>query len=441
MVYPFTKNRLKMFRYILLFIVITFPTYRTAIAALGQRHILFSKNVYDSKAESFKKAYLLVKDGVILSIQNNYQKKKDDVYYDYSSQYIIPGLIDAHTHLFLTDNSYDKDFPIELIKNSKQDPKERKSLGKNRAMAYLKGGFTTVRDLGNSGYFLAKSLSEQSRSLKNKIPRIFFSGPGLCVLKCQFHHHASDYLVNKEYKVINEKTDIDKVINFYKEMKVSQIKIYLDNIPSTGFMGEKLLEKILASVKKFDLKVAAHAIDTESIKLAMKYKIHTLEHGYDLNSNHFSNFYQKNTILVPTDLGIPEQLSVLKNQIHFKKERVKQQINDYIRKRGGRLVLAKENSMRIAFGSDFYFPVKEIENDFIVSIRNSIYLFKKFGFSNKEILRFLTTNAAKALSTNKIGSIVKNNFADFLILNKNPINDIKAIEDINSIFLNGERIN
>lgn len=427
-------------KYYFLLFILYFIDYGQAIANPVKERIIFSENIFDSKKETFRKGFLFIINGIITKISENYQKKESDVILDFSKKFIIPGLIDAHTHLFLIDSSFDKNFPKELIENSHQDLTKRKNLGKKRAKAYLNGGFTSVRDLGNAGNFLAKSLSEENKDFTKNIPRIFYSGPGLCVLKCQFHQDASTNQVNKEYRIINDKTNIDNLITTYKKMGVTQLKIYLDNIPSIGFMGKDLFTKIMNSAQKHKLKIAAHAIDSKSIDLAIKFQIHSLEHGYDLNKDHFLTRNHRNIIFVPTDLSISEQIKVIKQELGSNQALVKSKIEEYFLSRRKRLKLAHDNFMPIAFGSDYYFPVANLQKDYISNIRSSIYLFKQFGFSNKDILKFLTVNGAKALNENRIGSIEKNHFADFLILNDNPLLNINAIENINSVFLNGMKV-
>jgi imidazolonepropionase-like amidohydrolase len=124
-----------------------------------KRLVVKSKHIYSNLKGFIAPQYIIIEDSKIIALTNNYKPQAHDVLKDFSDYYVFPGLIDAHTHLFLTDNSLDADFPGELLKNLGMNELKRVEVAQRRAKAYLKGGFVALRDLGNSGRYLDRDLS------------------------------------------------------------------------------------------------------------------------------------------------------------------------------------------------------------------------------------------------------------------------------------------
>lgn len=401
----------------------------------NKKTVIYSENIYSSSQGFLKEKYIHILDGKIVKLTSNYKRSGNEDFYNFKDNYILPGYIDSHTHLFLVDHSYDKNFPNELIKMTQMNNEKRFNLGKKNANSYLRNGFTSIRDLGNSGYFLDYKLSKEFA--KAKTPRIYYTGPGICIKKCQFDDSAHHDQVSKEYTVIDENTDLDKIIEVYLDKEVKFLKIYLDNIPGLGQISEELFRKIVEKARNYGLKIVGHAISNESINLAIKYNIHSIEHGYDLKEITVKN--KVDTIFIPTDLGIRDQAKIFfKGGV--KKENLEYKLRSHYKQRYNRIDKLQKHGLIMAFGSDYYFPVNEKNQNYIDGIWEAIFLLKRYNISNIEIIRSLTLYGARALNDPLVGDIKENNFADFVILSKNPIENIKNINTVQTIFLNGRKI-
>src|ERR1700721_1136451 len=102
---------------------------------------------------------ILVEGGKITAIGNNVPVPSGANVIDLSSQTVLPGLIDAHTHLFANmDPKWD--LSDTWIMTLQRRPGYRAILGAQYAKEFLEAGFTAVRDVGNSGEYLAMDLEK-----------------------------------------------------------------------------------------------------------------------------------------------------------------------------------------------------------------------------------------------------------------------------------------
>lgn len=406
------------------------------------RVILHSSKIYSAEKGFLAQSFIIInkKSGKILDLSDSYTPQKNDEYYDFKDQVILPGFIDAHTHLFLTDKSFDKDFGAELIEQSLASLHVRENLAIKRAKALLRSGFTSVKDLGNSGMFYDEKLSSKFKDSAD-LPRIFFSGPGICILNCQFGESAKKEDVLKEYFSIqnfNEaKVAIDKVVS----KKAHFLKVYADNIPAQGQMSDELFGQIVNYANSNNIKVAVHAISSEAVEMSSRYKIHSIEHASEINKKALQNIKLNNILITPTDLGFEEQIKVIKAQGIQEREKIKSEYLYHYNRHKKRVQDLLVNNISISFGSDFYFPVKNVKRDYMNSIWNGVKNFEKYGLEIPQIVSILTLGGAKAIGKSKeLGDIKKNYIADLVVLKSNKLTKVKDLTSVDTVFKNGQRV-
>ncbi|MET0242521.1 MAG: amidohydrolase family protein, partial [Flavitalea sp.] len=157
---------------------------------------------YDSEKNVFlKNQELIVTGGKITAVGTGLQVPKNALVINATDGTVTPGLIDAHTHLLtlqkLTDN-----LAIDAMMNSGET---RVLRGAGMARSFLESGFTAIRDLGNSGYYLDVELK---RAIRNKYvpgPKMLVSGPILSAIDGQFFQlplKEQEKITTSEYRVI-----------------------------------------------------------------------------------------------------------------------------------------------------------------------------------------------------------------------------------------------
>lgn len=335
------------------------------LALIGQRaegavnpncKIIKVRHVFDGeRIWPLETKYLVVKGLVFDAILTEVQSQKSYVNcraVDLTKLFVAPGLIDMHTHLFLTDTHFGKDLSKAMAGLIKWPRDKRMAFAQKTQLEYLRSGFTTLRDLGNSGRFLDAALKRTN--LSTIAPEFLFSGPGWAVNHAQFSAQEAGVDPSVEYQIISASSDIERFMQEYKQQGADWIKIYLDNDPGTGTMPVSLARRIVSLAHANGLKVAAHGATVDSAKLAAQVGVDTLEHGYALTEEVLLSLKKSGVALIPTDLTADQctQIKLGKGDPSMNS------CSAYLRSRRDRLLKAFKMGVTVAFGSDIYYPFK-----------------------------------------------------------------------------------
>ena len=172
-------------------------------AKQGNEHslILRSKQYYDVKTSSYiTDKDIVISSGIITAIVPRIKSiGNNQTLIDLGDINLFPGLIDMHAHLFLFDQTNNGDFQKALRKSTEMKNPIRLQKFKRRAKSYLSHGFTSVRDLGNSGQFLDVIQRQKEKTNNLFSPRLFVSGQGICTQACQFPIKTPAKEISQEY--------------------------------------------------------------------------------------------------------------------------------------------------------------------------------------------------------------------------------------------------
>lgn len=374
--------------------------------------------------------YIYVQNRKIVNISSLFNSK-NKIIIDLSNSFLLPGFIDSHAHLFVTQNIDDKNFTNALIRETKLTDDFRTKRAKDFLRQYLKEGFTSVFDLGNSGQFLDAKLRDEL-SEDAHFPTLYISGPGLAGDYAQFPPQTPETIVKREYNLISSNTDITALLNKYLNHKVDILKIYLDNSPGTGVIDEKNLNRILTNklISNFK-KVTFHSITPDGAALINKYKLQSAEH---VDSFRLDSVSQIN----PSSLKFATATDLSKEAL---KEFNYYFPAHYIAQKNRTHYLNKQKNIRILFGPDFYFHKADADFNRAKHVKNSVKALSDAGLTPLEILRALTINPALSLSLEKsVGQIKTGAFANILATTINPTLKLEAIQQIHFIMNQGEVI-
>lgn len=191
---------------------------------------------------------------------------------DYSNQVVTPGFIDAHVHLVFTCQE-NHDLGREMLEKSSRE--ELMAVALRNCADSLLGGVTTVRDLGDIGY-----VTVTVRNLVNKGimpgPSIFVAGPPITTTAGHLH-----FCKNTADTV----EEIRKAVRKSCEHDVDVIKVMASggNMTrgSNPMMPQYEVEELRALVNeahRLKRRVAAHTLESKSIRRAIAAGVDTLEH-------------------------------------------------------------------------------------------------------------------------------------------------------------------
>src|SRR5882724_4699767 len=212
---------------------------------------------------------------------------------------LLPGLIDAHTHLTFDPNFGYQELGVSI-------PKEA-LIGAKNARITLEAGFTTVRNVGASGY-TDIALRDAINEGMVPGPRILASGPALSItgghcdqnlLPYEWHAKsdgAADGVEGVQHKVrevIKYGADVIKicatggVLSKGDDPKASQYSI-------------EEMRAIVADAHRLGRKVAAHAHGGEGIIWASEAGVDSIEHGSYIDDAGIATLKKNGTYMVPT---------------------------------------------------------------------------------------------------------------------------------------------
>lgn len=369
----------------------------------------------------------------ISSRKNEHVKSCSQVILDGAT--LSPGLIDSHVHLFIEDKTYGKNFESELLKKYNLDRSLRMNAAKRRARSMLQSGFTSVRDLGNSGRFL--DLEFKRKIAKGQIvgPRLFVSGPGFVVGEGQFHKGTPKKLVDQEYEVVKSLSDAIAKIRKLKSKGVDWVKLYADNDPNPGEMSKKWLKQLTQAAQAEGLPVAIHTTSKASAERAVEVEPTSLEHVYQVNEATLKMMAEKGVFLVATDFD-----ASICRIIHKNNPDPYYDCASYGKRRKERLTAALKAGAPISFGSDMYLDLKGHGIDRGEGAILSFLSLIEHGLSAQEALTAATYNNGKLLGRKDLGVIAPGAKADLVGFAGDPLQKIQNFKKVVFVMKGGDQI-
>ncbi len=381
--------------------------------------VILAGKMYDSEKNRFVlKQEIRIKGNRIEAVGSSVDKKDAQVI-DASQSTVIPGLIDAHTHVTFVQRPGDV-METDVLSTPDID---RVLRGAGVLKSYLDAGFTTIRDLGNSGQFLDVTLQRALRKKYIVGPRMFVSGPIMSAASGQFFNlsPANSHVVGKEYRIIKGVDDARNAVLEHIAMGVDLIKIVVHNEYNL-YLSLEEMKAIVQTAHEHNMKVTAHAIFDKPVLMAIEAGVDGIEHGYSLTDSTLEIMAKKNIYLVPTDGSFDGYKQI--NDVN-KGSYTDDDIREFVKSVADRTKRAYNKGVTIVAGSDMYLantkPVGELAIDPIVS-------YYEAGLPANEALKTATYNGAKALGReNQLGVIKPGALADLVILQGDIEKNFKTV--------------
>lgn len=332
---------------------------------------------------------------------------------------LLPGLIDAHTHLTFDPNFGYQELGISI-------PKEA-LIGAKNARITLQAGFTTVRNVGARGY-TDVALRDAINEGMVPGPRMLVSGPALSItgghcdenlLPFEFHYSAegvADGIAAVQHKV---RENIKYGADVIKVCATGGVLSKGDDPQASQYTLEEM-KAIVADAHRLGRKVAAHAHGAQGIAWAAEAGVDSVEHGSYIDDNAIRIMKEHGTYLVPTQyladwmkenavkIGLPAMYAE-------KMKTVTAAMRQNIKK-------AIQAGVKIALGTDAaVYPHGLNAHEFAV--------YTKLGLTPLQSIQTGTVNAADLLGwSDRIGSLETGKFADIVAVEGDPLKDITLLQ-------------
>lgn len=373
---------------------------------------------------------IVIEDGKIVSVGPDSSATADAnvAVIDLSSKTVLPGLIDAHTHL-----TFNPRFGYDTLAISV--PREA-LIGAKNARVTLLAGFTSVRNVGANA-FSDVALRDAINAGDVTGPHIDASGPALGITggHCDnnllpYEYHAAEIGVADGVENVQHK--VREVIKYGADV----IKICatggvlsLGDDPQHSQYTQAELAAIVADAHRLGRKVAAHAHGAEGIRWAAEAGVDSIEHGSYIDDAAIAAMKQHGTYLVPTlylgdwflenapKTGVPPQM-LAKAQAVLPAARKN-------------VAHAFASGVKVGFGTDAaVYPHGLNAHEFAVMV--------KMGLTPLQSIQAATVNDADLLGwSDRVGVIEPNHYADIIAVDGDPLQDVTTLERVKFVMKGG----
>jgi imidazolonepropionase-like amidohydrolase len=350
---------------------------------------------------------------------------------DLSSRVVLPGLIDAHTHLLANIPDTQGGYTLVL---ATRGPAYRALEGAAHARATLLAGVTTVRDVESEGSGFADV------ALRNAIAEGLVDGPRMLVATRGIAA-VGGYLpigINPELTAVLAGAQMISGVEDARRAAREQIrggadllKVYAD-WPDRKIRASRPtltvdeLRAVVEEAHKGGRKVAAHAVSAAGIVNAVNAGVDSIEHGSEADEAALKLMASRNVPLVPTLLpivGWAEKATGPEREIASGElERIRKM-----------LATARRLHVRLVFGSD---PASRADHG-----RNAeeLVTMGRFGVPPAEVLRAATIDAAALLDlSSEVGTLETGKQADLIAVEGNPLVDLAALRTVSLVMRAGK---
>jgi imidazolonepropionase-like amidohydrolase len=360
---------------------------------------------------------IFVQDGIIRDIKDHICDETLNVdnmqIIETHGMHLTPGLIDCHVHLILNGSP---DI-VDYVKNT--DEGELAFIAAKNSLISLESGITTLRDMGCTS-FIVPTLKKNIKKGMYQGPRIYAAGHMITRSGGHVKHIAreTDGTSNDIKEAVREQ--VQEGADFIK-LIVSGGLLTPKFKPTDTELDKKLVAAAINEALKFDLKTAVHVYGDEDIKAVLKAGAWTIEHGSWASTETLEMAAKSNVFFVPT---LKAAYDIIENSDNLPDYVVKN-ASDVLDATRRVLPNAVREGVCVAMGTDAGTPynyhgdnVKELE-----------YM-SELGMSNEEVLKAATVNASKLTGRSHLLGQVKTGYkADLLLMDANPLDDIKAFKN------------
>ncbi len=352
---------------------------------------------------------------------------------DLSNEIVLPGLIDCHAHVL--SNPKDQSPTKDLRTSSAQAA----LWGMRNLQVWLSKGFTALREAGES------DLGYGQLALRNSIAMGLIRGPRMVsagnFVSVTGGHGDADVLAPDQ--ALPHRPNLADTVDGVSIAVRRDIKYGADwiKLMATGGVGDPLSDFNVQELSQEQMahavevahragkRVMAHAEGAEGIKAAVRAGVDSIEHGTLLDEEGAALMAQRGTWLVPTlytfQHGVEIGLSQGIDPVSLEKGKA------ILKGQQPAFERALKHHVRIAFGLDD-------DPDFLPKEFEALV---RAGMQPLDALRAATVNAAELLGrSGDMGTIEPGKFADIVAVAANPLQDIRAMEQVVFVMKGGEVI-
>jgi imidazolonepropionase-like amidohydrolase len=354
-------------------------------------------------------------------------KQTGDTEIDLTKYTVMPGLIDAHTHLTMANN-FDPYWELSMT------PAKEAIIGVENAKVTLEAGFTTVRNVGASD-FTDVALRDEINAGHIPGPHMQVSGPALGItgghmdenlLPYEFHVHGegvADGVPAVQHQV---RENIKYGADLIKIASTGGVLSKGDDPQASQYTMEEL-QAIVADAHRLGRKVASHAHGAQGILWATEAGVDSIEHGSYINDECIAAMKKHGTYLVPTAYLVDWMREYGHLPALYQQKMI--DVSAAMKANHKRAIAA---GVKVALGTDaavYPHGLNAHEIDVYVN---------QYSMSPLAGIQTGTINAADLMGwTDRIGTIEPGKWADIIAIDGDPLKDVKILQHVPFVMKSG----
>jgi len=406
----------------------------------SKSYVLKAARMFDGKSNAVNSpGVVIVTDGQIVGVGANSSVPAGAQVIDLGDATLLPGFIDAHTHLTMM---YSEDYARAALEGLRKPIPEMALDASVNARVTLMAGFTTGRDFGSAHYLDAY--------LRNAINRGVVPGPRMLVAvhaigatgghcdETGYREGALGPETGSDVGVVNGADEARRAVRLAHKYGATVIKtcatggvLSLADAVDTPQLTQAELDALVDEAHALKLKAAAHAHGNEGAKRAVLAGIDSIEHGSFLQDDTLGLMKMRGTYYVPTLMavqGLSEQIAkgvAIPPAIRVKADAAIASVHKTFAK-------AVTMGVRIGLGTDAaVYPHGRNAEEFHQMV--------DLGMKPIDALKAGTSNDADLLGlADKIGTLEAGKLADVVAVPGDPSQNIRQTEHVFFVMKEGK---
>jgi imidazolonepropionase-like amidohydrolase len=355
---------------------------------------------------------------------------------DLKKEFVLPGLIDAHVHIFNDDDKM-----RARLEASNRDIEDSLLIGVDNARRTLEAGFTTVRDLGSDVHSIT--------ALRDAIASGLIAGPSIVAAGSGISgtggHADSSNNTNRDIaelrrsrasNLCNGADDCRRAVRDQISQGADVIKFTATggvNSNIAGGLGKQMfddeMKAIVDTAHLFGRRVAAHAHGADGILAALKAGVDSVEHATYSDATTNAEFKRSQAWLVPT--MVAPHAALAQARAGARSRATLEKAEETVAVHNENIAVAIKDGVRIAFGTDS--GVSDHGKN-----AKEFALLVKAGLTPAGAIRAATIDAATLLDrASRIGSLEPGKDADIVAVATSPLDDVTVLERVRFVMRQG----
>jgi len=403
---------------------------QAASSSAPKRVVIRAGKLLDVKTgKALSDQAIVIEGDKIVSVGAASSAPSDATVIKLSNATVLPGLIDAHTHL-----TFNPTFGYEMLGISV--PREA-LIGAHNAKVTLEAGITTVRNVGARGYSDV-ALRDAINAGDVPGPRMLVSGPALSITG----GHCDNDLLPYEYHATSDGA-ADGIENVqHKTREIIKYGADLIKVCATGGVLSKgddpnasqytleEMKAIVADAHRLGRKVAAHAHGAQGVIWASEAGVDSVEHGHLMNDAAIAALKKNGTYLVPT-LYLVDWQRENAGKVNLPEfAKAKMELVSQVGKTNAKK--AFEAGVKIGMGTDAAVYPHGLN-------AHELAVYVNLGMTPLQAIQTATVNDADLLGwADRIGTIEAGKWADMIAVDGDPLQDITTLQHVKFVMKGGE---